>query len=80
MSPPPDPSGCNIIPEVWIDQMISPGAFAIPDAHLFSTGEPVRLTRRQLLRQWRQTMILDAREWIALKFAPWLERDPWDDL
>jgi hypothetical protein len=75
MSRPPDSSGGNVVPEIWIDQMIAPGAFAVPDATLFFHGDPVRLTRRQRVRRWRRTLILDAREWVALKFAPWLDRD-----
>lgn len=74
--------GGRVVPDVYVDALFSsPGGFC-PPTHLsylkaYLDSLPP-LTRRERFRSWRRSLVVDVREWVALRIAPWLERDPYD--
>lgn len=60
------------------DELIASGGFIPPSSayfEMFAYGDPPRRSRRKRFRMWRRMLVADAREWVALKIAPWLDRD-----
>lgn len=71
----PDPSGGQMVP----DALVADGGFCPPPLIDYSRLPPAPpRPRRHRLRTWARFHAVGVREWVALKIAPWLERDPWD--
>ena len=69
------PKARGVPPGSWL---ISSGGFSTPPSEMFKhlpIDELLAPTRAQRFRQWRRYSINAAREWAALKIAPWLDPD-----
>jgi len=64
------PKARGVPPGSWL---VSYGGFLPPlDIPLADLPPP---TRAQRFRRWHRRSVIDAREWVAFKIAPWLDPD-----